>query len=162
MKCYSIVRTGAALLAAVLLLPMGALAQTAGGGSPAVSAAAPPPATDQKARLQRVDGRIADLHAKLHITAAEEPQWREFAEVMRDNARKMDQKFAARAAGFSTMNAVQDMQSYAEITQQHAENMQRLVPAFQKLYDALSPQQKQTADAVWRSYPGRGAARRGG
>jgi lysophospholipase L1-like esterase len=104
-----------------------------------------------KTAEERVEGRIKELHAQLHITPAEEPQWNEFAEVMRENARDMDQAFMQRAQQFPTMNAVQNMQSYEQISEQHAQRVQKLVPAFQKLYDAMPDQQKRLADQVFRA-----------
>ncbi len=60
------------------------------------------------------------------------------------------------------MNAVENMQSYAEIAEQHAKNMERLVPAFQNLYNSLSDAQKRTADALWRNYAERASRRHRG
>ena len=100
---------------------------------------------------ERVERRIKELHAQLQITPAEEPQWNEFAQVMRENARDMDQAFMQRAQQFPTMNAVQNMQSYEQISEEHAQRVQKLVPAFQKLYDAMPDQQKQLADQVFRA-----------
>jgi periplasmic protein CpxP/Spy len=37
----------------------------------------------------RVEARIKELHSKLHITDAQEKQWNDLTEVMRDNARAM-------------------------------------------------------------------------
>jgi hypothetical protein len=56
-----------------------------------------------------------------------------------------------RAQHFPTMNAVQNMQSYEQISEQHARRVQKLVPAFQKLYDAMPDQQKRLADQVFRA-----------
>jgi hypothetical protein len=53
------------------------------------------------------------------------------------------------------------MQSYAQLSQQHAEDMQKLSAAFQTLYDSMSPDQKQNADAVFRGRATRAAHRRG-
>jgi protein CpxP len=116
------------------------------GGSP--MAGHPVPGKNAE---ERVEGRIKELHAQLQITPAEEPQWNEFAQVMRENARDMDQVFMQRAQQFPTMNAVQNMQSYEEISEQHAQRVQKLVPAFQKLYDAMPDQQKRLADQVFRA-----------
>ena len=104
-----------------------------------------------KTAEERVEGRIKELHAQLRITPAEEPQWNEFAQVMRENAREMDQVFMQRAQQYPTMNAVQNMQSYEQISEEHAQRVQRLVPAFQKLYDAMPDQQKRLADQVFRA-----------
>lgn len=145
----------ALILLATFLPPAGVFAQSAPGGTagqpaaPSGKAAVP---GDKAGRmmLQRVNRRIADLHAKLHITAAEEPQWHQFADVMRANASRMAQIFAVREKDFRSMNAVDDMKSYAGIAQQHAKNMELLVPAFENLYNSLSEEQKQTADRLWR------------
>jgi protein CpxP len=151
--------SGAAPIAvAALLYVPAAMAQPQ---SAAVQGATPPPAAEAspmaghpvagKNAEERVEGRIKELHAQLHITPAEEPQWNEFAQVMRENARDMDQAFMQRAQQFPTMNAVQNMQSYQEISEQHAQRVQKLVPAFQKLYEVMPDQQKRLADQVFRA-----------
>jgi protein CpxP len=125
------------------------------GATPAPPAAEASPMADHpvtgKNAEERVEGRIKELHSQLRITPAEEPQWNEFAQVMRENARDMDQAFMQRAQQFPTMNAVQNMQSYEQIAEQHAQRVQKLVPAFQKLYDAMPDQQKRLADQVFRA-----------
>jgi protein CpxP len=147
-------------LAALLALPGAALAQSS--QSPAAQPASPPspagaasPMTGHpvagKNAEERVERYIKDLHARLHITPAEETQWNQFAEVMRQNARDMDQAFMQRAEQFSSMNAVQDLQSYAQLAEAHAQRVQKLVPAFENLYNAMPEQQKQIADQVFRA-----------
>jgi hypothetical protein len=96
-----------------------------------------------------VDRRIADLHARLHITPQQSQQWDLFAQVMRDNAKQMDDLYRQRAAKLGSMSAVQNMQSYEQIEEQRAQQMQRLVPAFQALYASFSDQQKAEADRVF-------------
>lgn len=179
MKPMLITRFASALLVATLALPVGALAQSSPGnpssatGAVTAPAEAPPQSAPQNARPtsrhqaggnmeERVERRIADLHAKLLITSAQDQQWQQFAQVMRDNARNMDQTFKERAQNFQSLNAVENMQSYAEIAQRHAQDVQRLVPAFQNLYNSLSDEQKRTADQVFRSYPEHSQQRRKG
>jgi periplasmic protein CpxP/Spy len=99
-----------------------------------------------------VERRIADLHGRLHITAQQSQQWDQFAQVMRDNAKEMDRIYQQRAEKLGSMSAVDNMQSYAQIEQQRAQEVQKLVPAFQTLYASLSDQQKQTADQMFRNY----------
>jgi hypothetical protein len=99
-----------------------------------------------------VDRRIADLHARLHITPQQSQQWDQFAQVMRDNARGLDDMYKARASKISGMSAVDNMQSYADIEQHRAQDVEKLVPAFQTLYASLSDQQKKTADQLFRTY----------
>jgi hypothetical protein len=154
-------------VAALLSVPAGALAQSP--QSPAPQRATPPPAAAAspmaghpmpgKTAQERVERRIEELHAQLHITPAEEAQWNAFAQVMRENARDMDEAFMQRAQQFATMNAVQNMQSYERIAEDHAQRIQKLVPAFQALYDAMPDQQKQLTDRVFRANAQRRAQR---
>ena len=46
------------------------------------------------------------------------------------------------------MTAAANMQSYAQVAKDHAQDMQKLVPVFQALYDTMSDNQKRTADQV--------------
>jgi hypothetical protein len=180
-------RTGLAplALAALLALPAGAMAQATGSttGSTAAPAASTAPTTSTQAapaapatpvttpaprgdRAHRaesdvVERRISSLHSRLKITPAQEQQWNAFADVMRANAQAMDQTYASREQQVQQMSAVQNMQSYAQMAQEHAQDVQKLVPAFQTLYDALSPEQKKIADQTFRSYAERGAERHG-
>jgi protein CpxP len=144
---------GAALVMAVLAsAPALALAQSAAAPtqSPAASTPSPgsPPA-DADAQV-RVEGRIGQLHSQLHITSPEDAQWKAFAEIMRSNAREMDQAAAQRAEQLPTMSALQDMQSYEQLAEAHVQHLQKLIPAFENLYNAMSPDQKQIADRVFR------------
>ena len=146
-------------VAGVLALPCAALAQPA--QSPGTQVTTPPPPANTTSPMagrsvagknaeERVENRIKELHAQLHITPAEEPQWNQFAEVMRENAREMDQTLMQRAQQFPTMNAVQNLQSYEQLAEAHAQRVQKLVPAFENLYNAMPEQQKQLADQVFR------------
>jgi len=81
--------------------------------------------------------------------------------MMRDNAKDLDQAYQQRAASFETMNAVENMQSYAQIEQTRAQDMQKLVPAFQTLYTALSDEQKKQADQLFRNQAARAQQHRG-
>ena len=97
-----------------------------------------------------IEQRIGDLHARLQISPSQQPQWEQFAGVMRDNARDMDQTFRQRVHTLAAMTAAENMQSYAQLATEHAQEMQKLVPAFQELYGSMSDNQKRTADKVFR------------
>lgn len=103
-----------------------------------------------------VEQRIADLHAKLKITAAEQAQWEPFAQAMRDNAVAIDQAFQSRVKALPTMTAADNVKSYAALSAEHAKDMQNLVPTFQALYDSMSDSQKHVADQVFRNDANRG------
>ena len=130
--------------------------QTPAQAQPPAAAPAPAPAGRMARRMTRLEDHIAEMHRQLHITAAEEPQWNAFAQVMRDNAERMDQAFKARATQGANMNAIDDLRSYAAIAQAHADDMQRLVPAFETLYGTLTPAQQKQADVMFRNFERRG------
>jgi len=112
----------------------------------------PAPTPAARRMMSRVEKHIAELYSRLHITQAEEPQWRAFAQVMRENAEHMEHAFQAREHEGANMNALEDLRSYAAVAEAHAEDMQRLVPAFQALYEAMPAQQQRTADQVFRTF----------
>ena len=158
-KIYSNYVASAAL-AALLSLPAAALAQSSQVTTPAPQGAAPPPAVSSpmaghpvvgKNAAERVEHRITELHAQLRITPAERQQWDQFAEVMRENARDMDQALIQRSQQFQSMSALQNMQSYEQIAEAHARHLQKLVPAFENLYNTMPDQQKRLADQVFRA-----------
>jgi protein CpxP len=121
------------------------------------AASAIPPGQTMEALVEK---RIDDLHRQLHIASTESSQWDQFAQVMRDNAKEIDQAYADRAQKIGSMSAVDSMQSYAQIEQLRAQQMQKLVPAFQTLYASLSDQQKQQADALFRNQAAKAQAHR--
>src|SRR5215471_1164278 len=149
-------RLSSVAAAALLCLPTAALAQSSHAPVSASPEIPKPAATEAsplaghpvagKSAQERVEQRIKELNSQLRISPAERPQWDQFAQVMRDNARDMDRVYDQRTEQFRSMTALQNMQSYEQLATQHAQNLQKLVPAFQNLYNAMSDQQKQLAD----------------
>ena len=151
----------AALMASLLLpavaLPMSAFAQTETPvAGPTAAHKAKPPMAKPMSTTERVERHITRLHTQLQITPAQQAQWDQFAQVMRDNAQNMNQTIEERGTGFASMNAAENMQSYAKIAQQHADDTQKLATAFQALYASLSDDQKKNADTVFRGHEDRG------
>ncbi len=122
-------------LAAILVAPV-AWAQNAPQQSP------PGP-------MARVEAHIVRLRTQLGITAAETPQWDALATVMRDNAQSMQRLYQERTARIEHMNAVQVLESYRAFARLHVAALDRLVPAFRRLYAVLSPAQRRTADDLF-------------
>ncbi|HTP81526.1 MAG TPA: Spy/CpxP family protein refolding chaperone [Alphaproteobacteria bacterium] len=127
---------GVAILGFALLLS----AATSSG------ATAAPPA--QRGPAEHVEARIADLHKKLHITTDQEPQFKAFADVMRDNAHSMEELFHQRAQN-RDRTATGQLHWYAQLTTAHADGLNKLLPAFDALYQSLSDKQKKAADAAF-------------
>ena len=157
---------GAIVLAGPLFAASGDLSQAAAAKSPAarevMAQAAPPeamtapPATSGEAAAAssgRIEARIKELHKKLHITAAQDTQWNDLAQVMRDNAQAMVdlQKQRAAAARTQSMSAVNVVKSYASVIEAHEAGMKKFIPAFETLYNSMSDAQKKTTDSLFRS-----------
>ena len=106
-----------------------------------------------------VESRISDLHKKLRITADQQDLWNDMAQVMRANAKKMRDNVSERSSRLKTMNAVDDLRSYQQITDEHADGLKRLLPAFEALYAKMSPAQQKNADHVFGNQQRRAAHR---
>lgn len=98
----------------------------------------------------RVEARINNMHAKLAITNAQEEQWAKVAHVMRDNAKTMDALTQQRFQHAMSMTAVDDLKSYGEITDAHADGIKKFTPVFATLYADMSDAQKKEADVLFR------------
>jgi hypothetical protein len=143
------IQATSALVMAALALPFAVYAQQQAQPAPMTAPAGTTGQATGKSSA-RVEQRITELHKQLRITPAQDAQWQQFAQVMRDNARNMDQLMEQRASKVSTMTAPEDMQFYADVSAQHAQDVQKLAAAFQTLYTSFSDDQKKTADVVFR------------
>ena len=137
---------------AAVAAPPGASDPMAGQGSAAMHGHSAIHAKSQPVHSMQgmIEQRITDMHARLQITPEQQPEWNAFAQVMRDNARGTDQRFQQRVQTMSAMTATENMQSYAQLATEHAQDMQKLVPVFQALYASMSDHQKASADQMFR------------
>ena len=156
------------VLAAALL---GLLAGAAGGRGTAVAqtAAAEPAVAPDVASLPRagaptpragqiaanVEQHIVELHRRLRITPAQQAPWEAFAQILRDNAAHSAELRRTRAETGST-TALDDLRAYTAMARAHAEDVQRLLAAFQALYEAMSPGQQKIADSAFKEFEQRG------
>jgi prophage DNA circulation protein len=140
------------IVLSALLAPSIGFAESAAPAAQSPSAATPaPPAPAASAATQAaVDQRIRALQSQLGITEAQMPPWSAFAQAMRDNAAATDALFTQRAGAVATMNAPDNMHSYARIARAYADNTERLATAFDSLYASLSDTQKEAADTLFR------------
>jgi protein CpxP len=148
------------LLATMTLLSGPAFAQGTTPADPAnapAAAARPDRAKPERGGMAQVERRITGLQKRLKITPEQQPQWDAFTAVMRQNAAHMEALQRDRADKVTSMTASEDMRSYAEVARAHADDVQRLVPAFDALYAAMTPEQKATADRTFHEFQGRGS-----
>lgn len=134
---FAVTLFGSALLARPLLAASGDLALA--------TAAKPAPADP-------VEARIKTLHSKFHITATQETLWSNVTQVMRDNAKAMEDLRNDRAESEESMGAMDELKSYAAGIEAHETGLQKFIPVFQALYDSMSDTQKKAADIEFRKH----------
>ena len=96
-----------------------------------------------------IEARIKRLHDQLKITPAEADRLNAVAQVMRDNEQELGSLMRQRSKNANVMSAVDNLQSYEQIADAHADGLKKLMPAFQALYDAMPDTQKKVADSVF-------------
>lgn len=99
----------------------------------------------------RIEERIAYLHKQLKITPAQEPQWKTFADTMRDNGETMGHLYRERMAN-KDISALDDMKQYADLAQANADGAKKLADAFAPLYDSFPAAQKALADRTFHKW----------
>lgn len=144
------------LLAALALLTTPALAapDTAAPAPTAAPASAAPVHTPRDPTPDQLAAHIATLHQQLGITPDQESAWNSFAQVMRDNAARFHDAIEQRRTKLPTLSAPDNMQSYADLVTQRAQDLQALNMAFRTLYNGLSDKQKAAADILFRQSEG--------
>jgi protein CpxP len=140
---------GAAVVASAGLNTARALAQT-GAGSSTVSTKSS--ATQHDKERAGIDALIDQLHETLKITVDQEPLWHGVTQVMRENGETISKLAQERAEQAPTATALDNLKSYAEISEAHAAGTKRMIPVFQALYDSMSPEQKKAADTEFRGH----------
>jgi hypothetical protein len=137
------------VLAAALSISIAMLAGPAYAATPAQPTASSGHVMSVAAHTP-VDTRINSLHTRLQITAAQESLWQPVAQIMRDNASTMDSLKQGRAADAKSMSAVDDLRSYGQAIDAHADAIKKFTPAFEALYNSMSDTQKANADQIFR------------
>jgi periplasmic protein CpxP/Spy len=143
------IRGGSAIAAATLL---GAFLSTVPLHEGRAQQAAAPPHTmpaHAKPSADRSEARIKELHDKLQITAAQEAQWGNVAQIMRENGATFRASVTDRSTRLKTMNAIEDLKSFQAIADQQSNGLKRLIPAFEALYADMTPAQQKRADHVF-------------
>lgn len=140
--------------AVLVVLPYASVASAAAADLPTemrLAQAAPPPPEAFSA-----DQQIADLQRRLQITAAQQPQFDAFAQVMRQNEAAMD-AFLQQNPPNQPRNALDEMRAQTRAAELEAQGLERLLPVFQTLYASLSYQQQRMADQLFAPPPPPGA-----
>ena len=141
---------------ALLMLPAMAMAADQQPAAPAQAGAGKPspPAplahTPRDPAPEQVEAHIKALHDELGITKKQEALWAPFAQDMRDNGQRLHDAIEDRRTKLPGLNAVENMQSYADLVIERAHDMQTLNTAFASLYEGFSKKQRKHADTLFR------------
>jgi hypothetical protein len=111
--------------------------------------------------IDRVEGRIAFLRAELKITDAQALAWNEFADALRSNARNLGatrrgMMGRASAGQPQAQTLIQRLDAQEQWLSTRLEGTRTLKTAFGKLNDALSAEQRETAEQLLDSHMGMG------
>jgi hypothetical protein len=63
----------------------------------------------------------------------------------------MDSLRQSRTANANSMSAIDDLHSYGEVVDAHADGIKKLTAAFEALYNSMSNTQKHNADLIFRN-----------
>jgi len=99
----------------------------------------------------RAELRSKEMHSKLKITSAQEELWAKVDQAMRDDAKTMDNLTQIRVDHAKDMTAIDDLKSYGELAEAHADGIKKLTPLFADLYASLTDEQKKDADTMFRN-----------
>ena len=108
------------------------------------------PAKVRRSHLERTESRIKDLENALKITPAQQGLWTALTQVMKDNAKTLEDLIKARADKSKNMNAVEDLKSYSQYSEANVEGLKKFIPAFEALYNSMSDEQKKNADVLFK------------
>ena len=139
-----------AVAAAAVAAALSAPAMAAEAAAPASTQASAP--SPMKGRQDPVEAQIARLRGQLHITDAQNEKFNAVAQVMRDNRNAHDALVKEKRQSEKTETAVEDLQAYAQIAQNHADGVKKMAVAFEDLYSVLSDDQKKAADEAFRQH----------
>ena len=99
--------------------------------------------------FRRIEGQLAYFRAELRITEAQTSQWNAFAEAIRTQSEKLRQATQQAMAGSASSNsAPNQMERRIALLSANLEAMRAIAPSAKPLYEALSEEQRRTADEL--------------
>lgn len=108
------------------------------------------PSAPSSRHVESVEDRIKTLHSELKITPAEEEKWARVADAMRSNAKSVDTILKQRHESAQKETAVDNLRSWSELAQAHADGSKALLESFEALYVDMPDAQKKVADDAFR------------
>ena len=109
------------------------------GGCPMMSTTGDPASTF-------AEGRIAFLKAELAITDVQKPVWDAYAEAIKRNLQSMQGMWQTMKAVFDAKTPVERLDAHINAMDSRVAALKEIKPALEKLYSALTADQKKKAD----------------
>ena len=133
-----------------------AIAQTTPNSAPRSVSASPGKSMEHPfARpTERVEARLAYVRTALKITDAQQSQWDAYANLVRKNAKDMEQRFPSRQSGKpgheqrQRPNAIERLERAQSFHAEAVTRINEILGVEKPLYAALSPAQQKVADVV--------------
>lgn len=100
------------------------------------------------ATIDRVEGRIAFLHAELKITDAQSTAWKAFADALRANAKSLGEVRASMSGMDAQQSLVERLALQEKWLAARLEGTRTIKTALTNLIGVLSDEQKKTADEL--------------
>jgi len=109
------------------------------------------PAVERISAVDFTESRIKQLQTTLKVTEEQQVQWNSLTQVMRENAKELDNISRDKSEASKNMNAVEAMKFHSQITESRLEQQKKLIPAFEAFYTGLSDDQKKITDTIFRT-----------
>ena len=97
---------------------------------------------------ERVEGRIAFLHAELQITNSQAKLWDAYAGALRDNARRLKDSGGGMMAGMQGPALLGQLDAQEKMLSARLEGVRAMKASLAPLYEALTEDQRKTADEL--------------
>jgi hypothetical protein len=101
-----------------------------------------------KSPFAHIEGQIAFYRAELRITDAQAPLWNSFADVLRSNAKTMQDIVARAAPGSAPGTIIEQIDRRSSLLAVQLDALKTMAAAGKPLYAALSDEQKKLADEL--------------
>lgn len=98
--------------------------------------------------LEHIEGQLAFFKTELKITDAQTPLWNAFAETIRGNATRLRQAMMQGMEAKAVATAPEQMERRVTMLTAQLDAMRAVQVTAKPLYDALSDEQKKTADEL--------------
>ena len=106
------------------------------------------PEVTRTTAVEHTEARIKLLQDALKITDSQRAAWDTVTQVMRENAKVMDDLRKDRKEVTTTLNAVERLKFHSKISEIQLDQLKKLIPPFEALYVSMTDKQKASTDAI--------------